>query len=308
MSPSASAAIQARDAAIPAGIACIMGGIFCLTVSDSLAKWLSAHYAPIQLLFLRGLLALPVVCALVLLTGGRRALRTRHFGTHLLRGAINVGSASCFYLGLTMLPLAETTAIAFAAPLFVTALSVIALGERVDARAWVAVLAGFAGVLIVVRPGMAGFQPAALLPLVTALGYAVMMVSARRIGAEESMLTTMFYIAFAQMLVAAVPQVWFWRPVAAEHAWGVAGIACFSTLGLGLITQGFRIAPASVIAPFDYTGLIWATLFGWLFWNELPDAWAYCGAALIAGSGIYIALRESSRRRMRRAGHGQAST
>ena len=300
MPASAQSAADAREAAIPAGIACILGGIFFLTISDSLAKWLGAHYAPIQLLFLRGLLALPVVCVLVLMHGGRRALRTRYLGTHMLRGAINVGSACCFYLGLTLLPLAETTAIAFAAPLFVTALSVIALGERVDARAWVAVLIGFLGVLIVVRPGMSGFQPAALLPLVTALGYAVMMVSARRIGAEESMLTTMFYIAFAQVIVSAVPQAWFWRPVQMEHAVGIAGIALFSTLGLGLITQGFRIAPASVVAPFDYTGLLWATLFGWLIWGELPDVWAYAGAALIAGSGLYIALRETWRRRARR--------
>ncbi len=290
----------AREAAIPAGIACIMGGIFCLTVSDSLAKWLAGHYSPIQLLFMRALLALPVVTALVLMHGGRRALRTNYLGTHLLRGALNVGSACCFYLGLTMLPLAETTAIAFAAPLFVTALSVIALNERVDAKAWIAVLAGFLGVLIVVRPGMSGFQPAALLPLVTALGYAAMMVSARRIGPEESMLTTMFYIAFGQVVVSSLAQPWYWQPVQWQHAHGIAGIALFSTLGLGLITQGFRIAPASVVAPFDYTGLIWAALFGWLFWRELPDAWAFAGAGLIAGSGIYIAMRESSRRRARR--------
>ncbi|MEI2414598.1 DMT family transporter [Orrella sp. JC864] len=286
-----------REAAIPAGIACIMAGIFFLTLSDSLAKWLGQFYAPIQLLFMRGALALPVVTVLVLAWGGRRALRTRYLGTHLLRGAVNVASASCFYLGLTMLPLAETTAIAFAAPLCVTALSVIAFGERVDARAWAAVLIGFVGVLIVVRPGMAGFQPAALLPLATAVGYAVMMVSARRIGPEEGMLTTMFYIALGQVLVSAAAQPWFWQPVQSQHALGIAGIALFSTLGLGLITQGFRIAPASVVAPFDYTGLIWAALIGWLFWDEVPDAWAYTGAALIVGSGLYIAMRQGLKRR-----------
>ncbi|MFA4913485.1 MAG: DMT family transporter [Burkholderiaceae bacterium] len=280
-----------RDAGASRGILFIIGGIFCLTLSDSLAKWLGEYYAPIQLLFLRGLLALPVVCALVLMQGGRRALRTRHFDLHMLRGAINVGTACCFYLSLTLLPLAEATAIAFSAPLFVMAISVLVLGERVDARAWMAVLAGFAGVMIVVRPGMSGFQPAALLPLVTAIGYAVMMVSARRIGREESMLTTMFYIALCQVLVSAAAQYWYWQPVQWEHAWGIAGIALCSTMGLGLITQAFRIAPASVVAPFDYTGLISATLLGWVIWGELPDHWAFVGAALIAASGIYIAVR-----------------
>ncbi len=260
-------------------------------MSDSLAKWLGDYYAPIQLLFLRGLLALPVVFILVILHGGRRALRTRHFDVHMLRGAINVGSACCFYLSLTLLPLAQATAIAFSAPLFVTAMSVTLLGERVDARAWLAVLAGFVGVMIVVRPGMSGFQAGALLPLVTAIGYAVMMISARRIGREESMLTTMFYIALCQVLVSAVAQFWYWTPVQWEHAWGILGIALCSTAGLGLITQAFRVAPASIVAPFDYTGLIGATLLGWVFWGELPDRWAFVGAALIAASGIYIAIR-----------------
>jgi len=283
------------------GILCIVAGISCLTLSDSLAKWLAEYYAPIQLLFLRGLLALPVVCLLVLVQGGRRALRTQHFDIHMIRGAINVGTACCFYFSLTLLPLAEATAIAFSAPLFVTAISVTVLGERVDARAWLAVLAGFAGVLIVVRPGMSGFQPAALLPLVTAIGYAVMMVSARRIGRDEGMLTTMFYIALCQVLVSAAAQYWYWRPVQWEHAWGIAGIALCSTMGLGLITQAFRIAPASVVAPFDYTGLISATLLGWLIFHELPDAWAFVGAGFIAASGIYIALRQGSGARARRA-------
>lgn len=286
VSPSSS-----RDANAGRGILCVIGGILCLTLSDSLAKWLGDHYAPIQLLFMRGLIALPIVCVLVLAIGGRRALRTSYFGLHMLRGAINVGSACCFYLSLTLLPLAETTAIAFAAPLFVTAISVMVLGERVDARAWLAVLAGFAGVMIVVRPGLSGFQPAALLPLITAIGYAVMMVSARRIGRDESMLTTMFYIALCQVLVSAAAQHWYWQPIQLAHAWGFVGIAFCSTLGLGLITQAFRIAPASVVAPFDYTGLISATLLGWLIWGELPDRWAFVGAGLIAASGIYIAVR-----------------
>lgn len=289
---SASPSSPSRSAA---GILCVIAGICSLSMSDSLAKWLGEAYAPIQLLFLRGAFALPVVALLVVWVGGRRALRTRHLGIHAMRGAINVASACGFYFSLTLLPLVEATAIIFAAPLFVTLLSVLVLREEVDTRGWIAVLGGFLGVLVVVRPGMAGFQPAALLPLAGAVGYAVMMVSARRISAQESMLTTTFYIAAAQAVISLPWQPWYWTPVQAEHLPGLLGIALCSTLGLTLITQGFRIAPASVVAPFDYTGLLWATLFGWLFWRELPDTWAYIGAALIAGSGIYIALRESRR-------------
>jgi len=270
-----------------------MTGMFCLALSDALAKHVSGIYAPMQILFLRALIALPVVFGLTLALAGRRALRTVHLPIHLGRGAINVLSASCFYLGLRHLPLAENTAIAFAAPLCVTALSVWLLKERVDALRWLAICLGFSGVLIVVQPGGDSFQAAALYPMVTALLYAIMMITARAIGAGEGMLTTMFYIVAGQLACSALLAPWFWRAPEWDHLPYFLGIAVLSTLGLTLITQAFRIAPASVIAPFDYTGLIWATLLGWLFWNESPQPAAYLGMVFIVGSGLYIVWRES---------------
>lgn len=300
MSPS-TALPAVREHSAAAGIACVAGGIFFLTLSDANAKWLGASYNPLQILFLRALIALPFVTALALLLGGRRVLRTTHPGLHLTRGAINVVSACCFYLGLQALPLAEATAIAFAAPLFVTALSVLILKERVDGKRWLAVLAGFAGVLIVVRPGTQAFQAATLLPLTTALLYAVMMITARGINRAEGMLTTTFYIVLGQLVCSAIGLPWVWRAPAMDDLPYFGGVALFSTLGLALITQGFRIGPASVVAPFDYTGLVWATILGWIFWREAPDAYAYLGAVFIAGSGVYIAVREARGKSRRRA-------
>ncbi len=290
-----------REHSAAAGIACVAGGIFFLTLSDASAKWLGATYNPLQILFMRALIALPFVTALALWLGGRRVLRTMHPGLHLTRGAINVISASCFYLGLQALPLAEATAIAFAAPLFVTALSVLILKERVDGKRWLAVLAGFAGVLIVVRPGTQAFQAATLLPLTTALLYAVMMITARGINRAEGMLTITFYIVLGQLVWSSLGLAWVWRTPAAEDLPYFGAVALFSTLGLTLITQGFRIGPASVVAPFDYTGLVWATILGWIFWREAPDAYAYLGAVFIAGSGVYIAVREARSKSRRRA-------
>jgi len=267
--------------------------MFCLALSDALAKQLSAFYAPLQILFLRALIALPVVLCLTLALSGRRALRTAYLSIHLLRGAINILSASCFYLGLRYLPLAENTAIAFAAPLCVTALSVWLLKEQVDARRWLAIGAGFCGVLIIVEPGGDGFRLAALFPMATAVLYAVMMVTSRAIGRSESMLTTTFYIVAGQLVCSVLFAPWFWRTPEAGHLPYFFGIAVMSTLGLTLITHAFRIASASVIAPFDYTGLIWATLLGKLFWDEIPQSSAYLGMALIVGSGLYIVWREN---------------
>lgn len=289
--------LQPRYTQVTLGIGCIMAGIFCLTISDSLAKWLGASYSPVQLLFLRGVLATPVLIVLLITLSGRPALRTEHLGVHMFRAVLNVLSAACFYLSLTMLPLAEATAIAFSAPLFVTIISVMFLKEKVSARGWLALLAGFSGVLLVVRPSPEHMQWAAVLPLITALGYAVMMVSARRINVRESMLTTMLYIALGQAIFAGLPQAWFWVPVQAEHFIGFIGLAVFSTLGLGLITQAFRVAPASIVAPFDYSGLIWATLLGWFIWQEAPSLWFYAGALLIAGSGVYIAMLEVAKKK-----------
>lgn len=225
----------ARDHSAAAGIACVVGGIFFLTLSDANAKWLGASYNPLQILFLRALIALPFVTALALSLGGRRVLRTTHPGLHLTRGAINVVSACCFYLGLRALPLAEATAIAFAAPLFVTALSVLILKERVDGKRWLAVLAGFAGVLIVVRPGSAAFQPATLLPLTTALLYAVMMITARGISRAEGMLTTTFYIVLGQLVCSAVGLPWVWQTPDMEDLPYFGGVALFICPNLDLI-------------------------------------------------------------------------
>jgi drug/metabolite transporter (DMT)-like permease len=279
-----------------AGIACILCGMLCLTISVAMAKWLGGTYPPTQILFLRASIALPCVAALVIAVGGRRALRTRHPGIHLIRGAINVVSAAGFYASLRYLPFAEATAISFAAPLFVTLLSVFLLKEHVAAARWGAIAFGFLGVLLIVRPGTSDFHPAALLPLLTALLYAAMMLTARAIGSSESVLTTGFYIVLAQIVCSAVTLPWFWHTPDTAHWPFFAGVALFSTLGLTLITQAFRIAPASAVAPFDYTGLVWATILGWAFWREVPDALTFAGAAIIVSGGLMLILRETMQR------------
>src|SRR5690606_2853542 len=175
----------------------------------------------------------------------------------------------------------------------VVALSRPLLGERVEFRRWLGAIAGFCGVLIVVRPGSASFQTAALLPLATAVGYALMMLTARKIKGPESMLTTMLYIVLAQAVLSAGLQPWFWTPISSAHLPAIVGLSAFSTLGLSLITHGFRIGPVSVVAPFDYSGLLWAGILGWLMWQEVPNTWTYAGGLVIVASGVYIAFRET---------------
>lgn len=286
--------MRGRGAAgVGRAVATMCVGIFCLVVNDSFAKWLTAYYSPLQIVFGRNLLALPIVVALVLWLRGREGLGTRHLMLHAARGVLMVASAYAFFRGIAVLPLAEATSLIFAAPIFITALSVPLLGEKVGWRRWTAVLVGFMGVLIVVRPGAAAFHPASLWVLAAAVQYALLMISARWIGEDEDAWTLMVWVVIFQLLYSGLTAPLVWVPPDPWHLLPVLGMAVFGTLGMTLISQAFRLGAAAVVAPFEYTALIWASLFGWLFWGEVPERWVYLGAAVIVASGIYIVVRET---------------
>lgn len=277
----------------PLAIATICLGVACLVTNDALAKLLTDRYSPIQIVFLRNVIAVPLIAGVILGWLGRGGLRSQHLRLHAMRGAIMVVGAWLYFTSLIYLPLAEATALVFSAPIFITALSVPLLGERVGWRRWGAVLLGFLGVLVIVRPGSDTFQLAALLPVGTALCYAVFMLSARWIDRSERLWTMMLFAMVFPMIYAAPFAIAAWQPVQVSDAIFFVALAVFGSLGLALIGQAFRMAPAAVVAPFDYTALVWATGFGWLIWGDIPMAWTMLGAAIIAASGIIIILRES---------------
>lgn len=284
----------AADGSPVAGIASMCAGMLCLTVNDALAKGLAAHYPVVEIVFFRMLFALPLIAAVGIATGGRRALATRRPLVHLGRGLLATGATFSFVLALALLPLAEATAIAFAAPLFVTLLAIPLLGERPGAPQWLATLAGFGGVLLIVQPGTAAFTLTALVPLATALAYALLMLSARMLGRSETIWATMVYATLVPLAVSAAALPWFWQTPALAHLPYFIGAGVFGGAAMTLITQGFRIGPASIVAPFDYTGLLWATALGWVFWQEIPSAWSALGAAAIGVCGVYLAYRHAA--------------
>lgn len=287
------------DAAPLTGIAFMCAGMLCLTINDAFAKWLGAFYPVVEIAFLRMLLALPLIVAAAVVFGGPGALSTRRPLAHLGRGLLATAATLCFFVGLTLLPLAEVTAIAFAAPLFVTLLAVPLLGERPGPAQWIATCAGFVGVLLVVRPGGSTFTLAALLPLGTALSYALLMLTARMLGRGETIWVTMFHATLVPLVITAAMLPWYWQPPALEHLPHFIGLGFFGGLAMTLITQGFRVGIASVVAPFDYTGLIWATLFGWLIWGEVPSSLSVLGGLVIAACGVYLAWEQARNGRRR---------
>ena len=289
-----------------AGIATMVAGVFCLASMDALAKFLGADYPVVQLVFLRSAIALPLLLAIAWFSpGGLRALRTRRPWAHAARAAIAAMAVFTFYTALTHLPLAEVTAIAFAAPLMMTALSRPLLGEQVGWRRWSAVLAGFAGVLIVVEPGTAAFQPAALIALAAAFFYALMLMTARKFAASESAISLVVWSTAGSAAIAGalmMPVEWTpvgWVSVPARDAPWFLALGGLGAVTMLLLTRAFHLAPAAVIAPFDYTALIWALAYGWLIWGEIPAATTWAGAAVIAGAGLYVTHRESRRKARR---------
>jgi drug/metabolite transporter (DMT)-like permease len=167
------------------------------------------------------------------------------------------------------------------------------LGEHVGWRRWSAVIVGFLGVVIIVRPGAAAFEPASLFAVAAALLYAGGMISVRWLDRSESVWTMMLYAVLFPALFSGLVVVPQWQMPDLAHLPIFLVMALFGTLGITLTSHAFRLAPAAVVAPFDYTALVWASGLGWLLWSEIPDAWTYAGAAIVIASGIYIVIRET---------------
>nr|WP_298379586.1 DMT family transporter [uncultured Halomonas sp.] len=274
------------------GIVYMCLGVLFLALGDAVAKWLSESYAPVQIVFFRMLIALPLIMLIARFNGGLRTLGTRRPLIHLLRGLIATVITFSFIVGLSLLPLAEVTAIAFAAPLFIALLSVPLLGERVERLPLIASFIGFAGVLIVVRPGAAGFQIGALVVLLAAICYALLMITARLYGGREYLWAMVFYVTLVPLIVSALLLPLFWKPPQLVHLLGFVSAGVMGVAAMAFITLAFQHAPASIAAPFDYTAMVWAVLLGWLFWGELPDTWVYVGTAVIIVSGLLVAFHE----------------
>lgn len=289
------ASSRARSDRIGKGIASITLAMFLFSISDATAKWLGGlGYAPPQIVFFRYLFGLLPV--LVFIWGsGTGALRTRRPWAHALRACLVFGALVTFFTGLKYLPLAEAIVIAFTAPLFVTALSGPLIGERVGLRRWMAVLVGFLGILIIMRPGTAAFQPVALVVLASALFFALAILATRRMAETETNVAMLTYTTIGAG-VASVPFMSFvWATPAGGDLWLFLMLGIVAGFAAYFMIVAYRHAPAAVIAPFDYSALIWGTLFGWIFWREQPGPSIWIGAAIIIASSLYIAHRETRR-------------
>jgi drug/metabolite transporter (DMT)-like permease len=284
------------------GIASALAGLLGMSVMDACAKFLGEGYAISQIILIRNGVGALVVLLFVLAAGkGLAPLRAHHIGLLALRTIFGLAAGFLFFTGLRYLPLADAFAIAFTAPLFITALSAPLLGEQVGFRRWGAVLVGFIGVLIVIQPGTSSFRMEALLPLGAALAYALTMLVSRRLTWDMTTSAIMFWPSLGAALAALVFMPFQWQTPTPFDLGIFIFMGLIGTAGMALIVQGYRFAPASVIAPFDYSALLWAILLGWLIWGDLPGPEVWLGAAILISSGLYILHRETRRREENRA-------
>ncbi len=299
------------------GIFFALGGGVVLSVNDLAIKALSGSYALHQVILLRAFIGLAIVlCVIAVSRSGFGQLRTKRPLDHLFRVCIVMVSNVTYFVGLSLMPLADAVATAFVAPLLVTLMSAVILGEQVGPRRWAAVMVGMVGVVVMTRPGAGVIQPAAILVLISALCYASSHMMTRRMRHTESAMTLNFYVQIGFLVVSlsfglfagdghlaqAPGSTWefLFRPwhLPPQHDWwafAATGIA----VGVGglMMSQAYRTTEAALVAPFEYIGMPMAIFWGVVVFGTWPDQTAWVGIALICGAGLYTLWRETVRRK-----------
>ena len=303
-------------------IAFILAGMFFISVNDALIKQLSGDYPLHQMVFVRSAIGIGFSLILVHFEGGFSILKTSTPGLHIIRGLLVVFANMTYFTALAVLPLADATALFFVAPLFITLLSIPLLGEKVGPRRIGAVVVGFVGVLIMVRPGSAIADNVAnwlvlLLPVVAALSYALMQIMTRRLGLTTKASAMAVYIQLTFLAVSAgffvvagdgryavgvedpslifLLRAWVWPETG--DIWLFAALGVGSTAVGYALSRAYKDADAATVAPFEYVALPLAILWGWALWSEIPATETWAGIALIVLSGLYVFLRERVKNR-----------
>lgn len=270
----------------------LLAGV-CLSSLDATAKYLVRDHALFLVVWARYAGQMLVVTPFAWQRAGPKFWRTRHPALQLVRSMFLLVATICFFGSLRYLPLAEGSAITFLAPIFVVILSGPLLGERPNRSRWIASVAGFAGILILVRPGSAIFHPATLLLVVAALCNALYYLTTRKL-ADESAYTTLFYSALAGTVGLSLALPWQLDGGAPTLRDGAIFLllGLFAGLGHWFVISAYLLAPASMLTPFTYLQMIWATLYGFVIFAQLPDRWSALGMTIIVASGLWLALQE----------------
>ena len=261
-----------------------------------LVRHVSADMHPFQIVFFRNFFGLVALMPLVL-SYGWKPLKTKRFGWHALRAAINLTAMLTYFYALSITPLAKVASLSFVSPLFATLFAVILLREPIRARRMTALAIGFIGAVIIIRPGSEAMNLGAMLVLFSSAIWALALLIIKVLSREDSAITIAFYAAILLMPFSLIPALFVWSwPSPQQWAW----LVCIGVIGSSMhvtIAQAFKLADATAVLPIDFTKLIWAALVGYVFFAEVPEMWTWIGAVVIFSSSIYIAFRENREKR-----------
>ena len=276
------------------GVLFALAGFGIFATHDVVVKTLGATYSPVQIVFFSVLFGFPIVTFLLMRDATGGSLIPVNPGWTAARTIASVTTAISAFYAFTVLPLAQVYVILFAAPLLITVLAIPVLGERVGWRRWLAVLVGLGGVIVVLRPGTTELSPGHLAALLAAIGGAVASVIMRRIGREERAVVMMLYPMMANFALMGSALAFVYEPMPLRDLGLSAVIAALALLAVFFIIMAYRLAPAAIVAPMQYSQILWATAFGALFFDEGLDQATLIGALIIISSGLFIVLREST--------------
>lgn len=260
----------------------------CFAMLDACAKYLSSWHSIYQIVWARYVGHFAVAMLIYLLMGGGAVWKSQRPLIQIIRSGLLLAATALNFIALQYLQLAQTSAILFTIPIWVALLSVPLLGERIDRGRWAAILVGFVGVLVIMRPGSGFFHWAALLSLSVAFIVALYQIATRKLAGVDSSQTTQLYTALVGMLVVLPVAPFHWVTPEGPALWAMVGIGILGGIGHYLLIVAHRGTPAPVLAPFWYTQIIWMILIGYLVFADLPDAWTLAGAAVVIGSGWYL--------------------
>jgi drug/metabolite transporter (DMT)-like permease len=284
-----------REAGRLRAIASMLMAVAAFACMDALLKFFSSHYPPMEVACLRGFASLPFMALPALVKGQYHVLKPGRLRMHLLRGALMVVMLGGFIYAVRTLSLASAYSIFLAEPLIVTALSVPLLGDRVGRRNWVAISCGLVGVVVMLRPSASSLVTlGAVAALVSATAYALSVIALRVIAHTDTTTTVIVWTVGLMTVMTGLIAVPDWVPVAPEHWRWLIALGIFGAIGQHLLTEAFRSAPPSVVAPFEYTALLWGILIDWVIWSVLPDTRVYIGGGIVMASGLYLIWHEHS--------------
>jgi len=278
------------------GVLLMLAAVGVFAIMDALMKQLTGSYPAIQIACLRGASSLPFVAISYLVTGKLHLLRPVRFGLHILRAALAIVMMWGFLWALSRASMADTYAVFMSAPLLVVLAASWILGEKVDRQLWFAIVAGLGGVFVMLRPSVAGLVSfAGLATLLSALAYAFVVVLVRVLARTDTTASMVFWYLLMLSIGAGALAAPGWVPLHADHWPWIVAIGLTGWAGQHLITDAFRLAPASLVAPYEYTALVWAVGIDWIVWQVLPGARMIIGSTIVVGAGLYLLHRERQR-------------